>query len=60
MSVEDANLILSKALEEFPISDLEISLPDYIDAIGEDIPLKHDIMCAIKEVEMNVESSFKE
>ncbi len=52
MSVEDANLILSKALEEFPISDLEISLPDYIDAIGEDIPLKHDIMCAIKEVEM--------
>lgn len=52
MSQEDASNILSKALEEFPISDLEISLPDYIDAIGEDIPLKQQIMTAIKDVEM--------
>lgn len=52
MTVEDANLVLSKALEEFPISDLEISLPDYIDAIGEDIPLKRDIMSCIQDVEM--------
>ncbi|MDE7106681.1 MAG: stage IV sporulation protein A, partial [Anaeroplasmataceae bacterium] len=52
MTQEDANLVLSKALEEFPISDLEISLPDYIDAIGEDIPLKKDIMSTIKDVEM--------
>lgn len=52
MTLEDANLVLSKALEEFPISDLEISLPDYIDAIGEDIPLKKDIMTTIADVEM--------
>ena len=52
MTLEDANQVLSKALEEFPISDLEISLPDYIDAIGEDIPLKKDIMTTIQEVEM--------
>lgn len=52
MTAEDASSILSKALEEFPISDLEISLPDYIDAIGEDIPLKQQIMTAIKDVEM--------
>ncbi len=52
MTLEDANLVLSKALEEFPISDLEISLPDYIEAIGEDIPLKREIMTCIKTVEM--------
>ncbi|MCM1130552.1 MAG: stage IV sporulation protein A [Roseburia sp.] len=52
MTQEDANLVLSKALEEFPISDLEISLPDYIDAIGEDIPLKKSIMDTIQDVEM--------
>ena len=52
MTLEDANQVLSKALEEFPISDLEISLPDYIEAIGEDIPLKKDIMTCIKAVEM--------
>ncbi|MDE7264453.1 MAG: stage IV sporulation protein A [Anaeroplasmataceae bacterium] len=52
MTAEDANLVLSRALEEFPISDLEISLPDYIDAIGEDIPLKKEIMSCIQDVEM--------
>lgn len=52
MTIDDASIILSKALEEFPISDLEISLPDYMEAIGEDIPLKRQVMDAIKEVEM--------
>lgn len=52
MTADDASIILSKALEEFPISDLEISLPDYMEAIGEDIPLKRQVMDAIKEVEM--------
>lgn len=52
MTLDDANNVLSKALEEFPISDLEISLPDYIEVIGEDIKLKKDIMNSIKEVEM--------
>lgn len=51
MTTEDCSLILDKALEEFPISDLEISLPDYINVIGEDIPLKSDIVSKIKEVE---------
>lgn len=52
MTKEDANEVLSKALEEFPISDLEISLPDYMDVIGEDIPLKREVMCTIKDIEM--------
>lgn len=49
---EEANLVLNKALEEFPISDLEISLPDYLDALGEDIALKKTIMDIINNVEM--------
>lgn len=48
---EDCNTILSKALEEFPIADLEISLPDYVNVIGEDIPLKSEIDKTIKEIE---------
>lgn len=51
MTKEDCNLVLSKVLSEFPIADLEISLPDYINVIGEDIKLKKDIEDAIKDVE---------
>ena len=51
MSKEDCNNVLDKALSEFPITDLEISLPDYIDVIGEDVLLKENIMKAIKEVQ---------
>lgn len=51
MTKEDCNNVLTKALSEFPITDLEISLPDYIDVIGEDIPLKENIMNVIKEVQ---------
>ena len=55
MTVSDCNLVLDKALQEFPITDLEISLPDYIDVIGEDIELKSNIIEAIK----NVETKYK-
>ena len=51
LTKEDCNNILSKALEEFPIADLEISLPDYIDVIGEDIEIKANINKVINEVE---------
>lgn len=51
MTKDDCNLVLKRALSEFPIADLEISLPDYIDSIGEDVPLKGNILKAIKEVE---------
>lgn len=52
MTKEDAENIILKALEEFPIKDLEIMLPDYINALGDDIELKNDIMDTIKSVEM--------
>lgn len=51
LTKEDCNNVLSKALEEFPIADLEISLPDYIDVIGDDIELKANINQVISEVE---------
>lgn len=51
MTKDDCNNILSKALEEFPIADLEISLPDYIDVIGDDIELKANINEVINGVE---------
>lgn len=51
MTKEDCNIVLERALSEFPIADLEISLPDYIQVIGEDIPMKKSMMETIKEVE---------
>lgn len=51
MSKEDCDTVLQKALSEFPIADLEISMPDYIQAIGSDMPIKAQILEAIKEVE---------
>ena len=52
MDINDANNILTKALEEFPIKDLEISLPDYIEAIGDDIEIKKQILDVIKQIEL--------
>lgn len=52
MTKEDVENIILKALEEFPIKDLEIMLPDYINALGDDIELKSEIMETIKSVEM--------
>lgn len=51
MSVEDCSLILEKSLEEFPISDLEIALPDYINSIGNDILIKDNISNLVNDVE---------
>lgn len=51
LTADDCNTILSKALEEFPIADLEIQLPDYINVLGDDIALKKDIENIILEVE---------
>ncbi len=51
LTKEDCNTILSKALEEFPIADLEISLPDYINVLGDDISLKAEINKTIHDVE---------
>ena len=37
--MDDAKNIILKALEEFPIKDLEILVPDYINALESDISL---------------------
>ncbi len=49
LTKEDCNNIMMKVLEEFPISDLEILLPDYIEVLGNDFSMKQDISNAIKE-----------
>ncbi|MBQ9124719.1 MAG: stage IV sporulation protein A [Acholeplasmatales bacterium] len=51
LTKEDCSYILSKALEEFPISDLEISLPDYINVIGDDMEIKNEILSLISNAE---------
>lgn len=55
LTKEDCNNILQKALLEFPIADLEISLPDYVLAIDEDVSVKKEIMDSIK----NIEAKYK-
>ena len=51
MNKEDCIEVLNSALLEFPISDLEIKIPDYIDVLGDDIPIKNDINNIISDVE---------
>ena len=52
MTKDDCKKVLTKALDEFPISDLQIALPDYIGVIGDDIEIKKMINDAIKDVEI--------
>lgn len=43
MNETDIDEILKNALYEFPIEELRISLPDYIEVLGEDIDIKKKI-----------------
>lgn len=52
LELNDAQNIILKALEEFPIKDLEIMLPDYLNVLGDEIELKNQIMTTINEIEM--------
>ena len=52
LELSDVENIILKALEEFPIKDLELMLPDYLNVLGDEIELKNEIMTTIKEVEM--------
>ncbi len=51
MTIDDCNNIMKLALEEFPIADLEINIPDYINVLGDDIEIKKDIDNLINNVE---------
>ena len=55
LTKDDCNKIILKALEEFPISDLELLLPDYINSLGDDFELK----VKINEVISTVEKKYK-
>ena len=43
MTVEDCDLILSEALKEFPIEELDLLLPDYLQVLGDDVSVKNEI-----------------
>ena len=53
MTKDECIMVLNRALEEFPINELNILLPDYIEVIGEDIEIKKEIIESIKNVEAN-------
>lgn len=53
LSKAECSKILELALEEFPIADLEIKVPDYIEVLGNEIPIKNEINNTINEVETN-------
>lgn len=49
LTAEDIDEILKLALYEFPISELGIYLPSWLDALGSDSPLRNGILGAIAE-----------
>ena len=51
MTVEDCNIVLKKALDEFPIESLSFSLPDYLESLDDEYPLKKEINNLIKDTE---------
>ena len=54
LSIEDINNMFSKVLYEFPIEQISINLPKWIDGLDFTHPLKNQIFCEIKEAFKNV------
>ena len=49
MTEKDIDNILGKALEEFPIEEIIINLPSYLNQIGDDINMKKEMMDYINQ-----------
>lgn len=49
MRIEDVNDLLERVLFEFPVAEIGIELPRWVDALDSDNWLKKDIMNAVKE-----------
>lgn len=54
MRIEDINEVLEKILMEFPVKEIGIQVPKWIEALDEEHWLKVDIISAIREVFANV------
>lgn len=50
MRLEDINAVLERILYEFPISEIGIDIPRWVEALDEDYWLRADIIQAIKDV----------
>lgn len=49
MRIEDINAVLEKVLYEFPVSEIGINIPKWVEALEEDHWLRVDMLNAIKE-----------
>ncbi|MGI6778310.1 MAG: stage IV sporulation protein A [Acetivibrionales bacterium] len=49
MRIEDINMIMERILYEFPVREIGINIPKWVETLEDDYWLKEDIMKAIKE-----------
>ena len=49
LTAEDVTAVIRAALQEFPLTELGIYLPDWLDALGPEHPLKAELYRALKE-----------
>ena len=49
LTAEDVTAIIRAALQEFPLTEVGIYLPDWLDALGPEHPLKSELYRALKE-----------
>jgi stage IV sporulation protein A len=56
MKIEDVNMIMERILFEFPVCEIGINMPKWVDALEEDYWLRVDIINAIQEVFKDVKN----
>ena len=49
LSSEDVTAVIRSALQEFPLTELDVFLPDWLDALGPEHPLKAELYRSLKE-----------
>lgn len=56
ISSEDIKHILGLVLDRFPVSEVKIKLPEWLDILEESHPVKASVMSSLKEAAANVEN----
>lgn len=54
LRIDDVNFILEKVLHEFPVTEIGINLPRWMEALDENYQVKTDMIAAIRETFMDV------
>ncbi len=55
MNMEDMNEIMQKVLLEFPIKEININLPGWIDGLAQDHWIKNSILNSVKDIVGNIQ-----